>query len=107
MNQYLIPANANRGKLIFGFFRPVDLIVFGSGIFVTFILLLIFQNDISNLSIVMGVLSPALITGFLVLPVPNQHNIMVVIGNIYNFFFVDRRRYVWKGWCCLDGKEDE
>ena len=96
MNGYLIPANANRGKLIFGFFRPVDLIVFGIGVATTFILLLIFQNDMSTL-----------ITGFLVLPVPNQHNIMVVIANIYNFFFVDRRRYVWKGWCCLDGKEDE
>ena len=107
MNGYLIPANANRGKLIFGFFRPVDLIVFGIGVATTFILLLIFQNDMSNLSVALGVLSPALLTGFLVLPVPNQHNIMVVIGNIYNFFFVDRRRYVWKGWCCLDGKEDE
>lgn len=107
MNQYLIPANSNRGKLIFGFFRPVDLIVFGIGIFITFILLLIFQNDMSNLTTALGVLSPALITGFLVLPVPNQHNVMVVIGNVYNFFFVDRRRYVWKGWCCLDGKEDE
>lgn len=107
MNGYLIPANANRGKLIFGFFRPIDLIVFGCGVVVTFILLLIFQNDISELSVVLGVLSPALVTGFLVLPVPNQHNVMVVIGNIYNFFFVDRRRYVWKGWCSLDGKEDE
>ncbi len=107
MNGYLIPANANRGKLIFGFFRPIDLIVFGCGVVVTFILLLIFQNDISELSVVLGVLSPALITGFLVLPVPNQHNVMVVIVNIYNFFFVDRRRYVWKGWCSLDGKEDE
>ena len=107
MNGYLIPANANRGKLIFGFFRPVDLIVFGIGVATTFILLLIFQNDMSNLSVALGVLSPALITGFLVLPVPNQHSIMGVIANIYNFFFVDRRRYVWKGWCCLDGKEDE
>ena len=107
MNQYLIPANSNRGKLIFGFFRPIDLIIFGVGIFTTFILLFIFQNDMSNLATALGVLSPALITGFLVLPVPNQHNIMVVIENIYNFFFVDRRRYIWKGWCCLDGKEDE
>ena len=107
MNQYLIPANANRGKLIFGFFRPVDLIVFGSGIGLTLILLLIFQNSLSSGAVAFGVISPALITGFLVLPVPNQHNIMVVIGNIYRFYFVDRRKFVWKGWCCLDGKEDE
>ena len=107
MNGYLIPANSNRGKLILGFFRPIDLIVFGSGIFVTIILLLIFQNDLASLRVALGVLSPTFITGFLVLPIPNQHNVMVVIGNIYNFFFVDRRRYIWKGWCCLDGKEDE
>ena len=107
MNGYLIPANSNRGKLILGFFRPIDLIVFGSGIFVTIILLLIFQNDLASLSVALGVLSPTFITCFLVLPIPNQHNVMVVIGNIYNFFFVDRRRYIWKGWCCLDGKEDE
>ena len=49
MNGYLIPANANRGKLIFGFFRPVDLIVFGIGVATTFILILIFQIDMYNL----------------------------------------------------------
>ena len=106
MNGYLIPANANRGKLIFGFFRPIDLIVFGSGLAVTFVLLLVFQNMLSNLGIAIAVLSPALITGLLVLPIPNQHNVMVVISNIYKFYFVDRTRYIWKGWCGLDGKEE-
>ncbi|MDD6878629.1 MAG: hypothetical protein PUD59_00140 [bacterium] len=106
MNEYLIPANANRGKLIFGFFRPIDLIVFGTGAFITLILLFVFQNSLSELSVAIGVLSPALITGFLVLPVPNQHNIMVVISNIYKFYFVERRKYIWRGWCSLNGKED-
>ena len=107
MNGYLIRANSKRGKLIFGFFRPIDLIVFGSGVATTLILLLIFQNSISEAVVAIGVLSPAIITGFLVLPVPNQHNIMVVINNIYKFYFVDRRRYIWRGWCCLNGKDDE
>lgn len=106
MNEYLIPANANRGKLIFSFFRPIDLIIFGTGCFVTLILLLVFQNSISELSVALLVLSPALVTGFLVLPVPNQHNIMVVIQNIYKFYFVDRRKFVWRGWCCLNGEDE-
>ena len=107
MNGYLIPANANRGKLIFGFFRPIDLIVFGSGVATTLILLLIFQNVIGEAIVAVGVLSPAIVNGFMHLPDMNQPNIMVVIGNIYRFYFVNRRRFVWRGWCCLNGKDDE
>ena len=107
MNGYLIPANANRGKLIFGFFRKIDLIIFGTGVGFTLILLLIFQSSLASLPVALAVLSPALITGFLVLPVPNQHNILVVLINIYKFFFVDRRRYVWRGWCCLNDEDKQ
>ncbi len=107
MNGYLIPANANRGKLIFGFFRKIDLIVFGSGVIATFIMLLTFQNALSNIWIAILILAPALVTGLLVLPVPNQHNVMVVLGEIYKFYFVNRNKFVWKGWCVLNGEEDE
>lgn len=107
MDGYLIPANANRGKLIFGFFRKIDLIIFGCGVGLTLILLFIFQDSVSSGGVAFAILSPALITAFLVLPIPNQHNVMVVIGNIYKFYFVDRTRYVWKGWCRLDGEEDK
>ena len=34
-NQYLIPANTKKGKLILGLFRPFDLYLFACGIFVT------------------------------------------------------------------------
>ena len=107
MNEFLIPANANRGRLIFGFFRPIDLIVFGSGCVATLILLLVFQNNLANTFTAVLVLIPAAITGLLVIPVPNQHNVMVVIGNIYKFYFVDRRKFIWRGWCSLNGKDDE
>ena len=36
---YLIPANTKRGRLILGWFRPFDIILFGSGILVTLLLL--------------------------------------------------------------------
>ena len=107
MNEYLIPANANRGKLIFGFFRKVDAIVFSCGVLATFGLLLAFQNYLSNIWMALLILAPALVTGLLVLPVPNQHNVMVVIGEIYKFYFVNRNKYIWRGWCVLNGKEDE
>ena len=49
---------------------------------------------------------PALITGFLVIPIPHQHNILVLLTNIYKYFFVNRQRYYWKGWCVNYGEEE-
>lgn len=40
MNNYLIPANSKKSQLILGFFTPIDLILFGSGVGITLILLL-------------------------------------------------------------------
>ena len=106
MNGYLIPANANRGKLIFSYFRLIDLFILGGGLSVTFLLLLIFQSRINEISVAILVLLPGLITGFLVFPVPYQHNVLVVLQNIYRFYFVDRRKYIWRGWCSLNGKDE-
>lgn len=105
-NDFLIPANANRGKLIMGLFRQIDLIIFGSGIVLTFILVLVFQNQMTRIEVAVAALMPVLVTGFLVIPVPNQHNILVFLTNVYNFYFVNRQRYFWKGWCFEHGKED-
>ena len=44
MNKYLIPANTKKSQLILGFFTVIDLIIFGSGAFITFTLLFIFRN---------------------------------------------------------------
>lgn len=105
-NNYLIPANANRGKLIFGFFRPIDAIIFGSGAGVTLLLLLLFQSSMTNITVAIATILPVAITGFLVIPVPHQHNILVLLTNIYNFYFVNRQRYYWKGWCNEYGEEE-
>jgi len=105
-NNYLIPANANRGKLILGFFRGIDLTIFGIGAGTTLILLLIFQGMLTNWVVAIGVLAPALVAAFLVLPVPHQHNMLVLLSNIYKYFFVNRQRYYWKGWCNNYGEEE-
>ena len=96
MNGFLIPANAKRGTLIFNIFRPVDLIIFGSGIAISIVLLLVLQTS----DIIMAILAilPVCITGLLVFPIPNYQNVLCVLMNIYNFYS-ERRRYAWKGWC--------
>lgn len=96
---YLIPANSKKSLMIFGFFNYFDLILFGSGIGVTMLLLLIF--DTTDIGMAILVLLPALVTGMLVFPIPNYHNILTILINIYNFFFT-RQRFIWKGWCVKD-----
>lgn len=96
MEKYLIPANSKKSQLILGFFTPFDLIVFGTGVaFTVVMLLLIRTNEISKIA---GILAPALVTGFLVMPIPNYHNVMTLIGNIWRFY-TGRKKYYWKGWC--------
>lgn len=100
MNQYLIPANANRGKLILGYFRGIDLAIFLIGIAVTFILMMSLNISSSLMAIIS--IAPALVCGFLVLPVPYYHNILVFIGEIHKYL-KNRRIYYWKGWCYKNG----
>lgn len=103
-NQYLIPANTKSGKLIFNIFRPFDLMLFGSGLLVTLVLLA-FSKDM-ELATTLIVLSPALITGFLVLPVPHYHNMLTIIVDIYEFL-TNRQKYRWRGWCYKDGPKQK
>ena len=95
-NGYLIPANSKKSMLIFSFFNVTDLIIFITGIFITFILL--FLVDASSMRNAVFILSPALFVSFMVVPIPNHHNIRTLIINIYTYF-LNRRRYFWRGWC--------
>ncbi len=102
MNQYLIPANTKKSKLILGFFTPIDLAVFGVGCTITIMLLFVFQS--MSFQVALLVLLPAVIGAFLVAPVPNYHNVMQLLTNII-LFILNRKRYYWKGWCMYDGKK--
>lgn len=104
MDQYLIAANTKKGKLIFNIFRPIDLGIIGSGTVITFIMFLIMQPKDLFSGII--VLLPFLICAFLVLPVSNYHNMLCILQNIYNFYFVDMNRLKWRGWCCKDEFKD-
>ena len=101
MNSYLIPANSKKSMLKLGLFTNLDLILFGSGVGLTVLLLLVLPgNGIVSLLLT---LLPALISAFLVFPIANYHNVLQLIINIYTFYFVRQRTYVWKGWCYKDG----
>ena len=102
MHQYLIPANTKKGQLILGMFKPFDLVLFGTGILITFILLAILP--ISSTFATILVLSPALITGFLVFPIPYYHNILNILIELYEFL-TNRQTYRWKGWCFKSGNK--
>lgn len=102
-NNFLIPANSKRSLLIFSLFTKFDLILFGSGISITLILLMILQP--TTIALVVITLAPALITGFLVLPISNYHNVLTILINVFKFY-TERQKFVWKGWCVLDEKED-
>ena len=99
MNEYLIPANSKKSLQIFGVFDEFDLIMFGTGIGLT-ILLLLLVSPSSLLGATID-LAPAVITGFLVLPIPNYHNTRTVIKEAY-LFYTRRQKFIWKGWCVKD-----
>lgn len=99
---YLIPANTKKSMLIFGVFNKADLIIFGVTIGITLILLL--TLDVSTLALGLLAITPGLVGSFLVFPIPNYHNMITVIKNVY-IFYTTRQKFVWKGWCILDGED--
>lgn len=99
MGNYLIPANSKKSMMIFGMFYTFDLILFASGVGLTLLLLLILP--INEFWIAILAIVPACITGFLVFPIPNYHNVLTVIINAI-IFITSRQKYIWKGWCVMD-----
>jgi hypothetical protein len=99
-NNFLIPANSMKSQLILGFFTGFDLIVFLVGVGISVILLCWVKSN--NLMAMLGLASPAILAAFLVAPVPNYHNVMTLIGNIYRYS-TGRKKYYWRGWCVRNG----
>ncbi len=78
---------------------PIDLIIFGSGLLTTLLLVMFLPMDILWVAIL--AISPGIITGLLVLPVAYYHNVRQLIIEIYKYL-TQRNRYIWKGWCFFD-----
>lgn len=60
---------------------------------------------LTNTWVTILVVSPAVICGFLVTPVPYYHNILNIIVEMYEFF-TSTQTYHWKGWCFMNEKEN-
>lgn len=96
MNGYLVPANSKKGTLILNMFRPIDLIMFCVGAGVTLLLFMIIDTN-NTIGVLLACL-PLCITGLLVVPIPNYHNVLCAMQSIVGFF-TERRNYSWRGWC--------
>ena len=100
---YLVPANAKKSTLIFGFMRLIDLGIVSGGLILSILLLLAANSD--SVWVTLGVCLPGIIGGILILPIPNYHNTLVAIQSILRYYR-ERRNYVWKGWCIYDEFKD-
>ena len=94
---YLVPANSKKQGLVFGLFNGKDLIILTIGIVASFILFF-FLNP-SRIWSLLVVILPSFIAVFLVFPLPNYHNVRTFFKEMYKFYFVNRRKYIWRGWC--------
>ena len=99
---YLIPANSKKSMLIFGIFDKIDIWIFGTGVITTLLLLVAIKAE--TMIQVIIVLAPLLVSAFLIMPVPNYHNMRIVITELYQFY-TTRQQFVWKGWCAKDGSD--
>lgn len=103
-DNYLIPANTKRGQLIFGLFMPIDLIIFLSGLIVTFILVIFLPMQITWVAILS--ITPGVICALLCAPIAYYHNVRQLLIELYQYF-TRRNRFVWKGWCYLNESENK
>ena len=102
MNSYLIPANSKKSMLIFGYFTMSDFIIMIVGVTISLLLLLILP--VNKISVAFIAVAPAAFCAFLVMPIPNYHNVRTFIKIAWEFF-TTRQKYIWKGWCFNDGEE--
>lgn len=98
-NQYLIPANSKKSQLIFSIFTAFDLILFAIGVTTTIILMLLIKTN--NIVVMLLMMMPGVLTGVLVMPIPNYHNVMGFLKSMLNYIG-NRKQYYWKGWCVKD-----
>jgi len=100
----MIPANSKKSMLILGLFNKFDLFLFLGGIGVTLLMFLILPIDDLTFAIIS--ILPVSICGFLVMPVPNYHNVLTFLMSLIEFF-TTRQQFVWKGWCVTNGEDNK
>ncbi|MBQ8206093.1 MAG: hypothetical protein IJZ77_01360 [Bacilli bacterium] len=104
MNGSLVPANTKKATLILGILRPMpDLAILIGGVLISVILLMTLGDASTWLLIIACI--PMLLGAFLIMPLPNYHNVLCCLQSIFRFYY-ERRKYVWKGWCIYNEFND-
>ena len=104
MNDYLIPANAKKGQLIFNLFRWEDLLILLGGAIITLVLAFAIKGD--GIIIMALKLMPIGISVLLVMPVAYYHNVLVFLKEAIKYF-TSQNVFRWKGWCVTNGGEQD
>lgn len=102
---YLVPANSKKQGLIFGFLLPIDLGILVTGLTLSFVAFILF--GVTTLLAGILVILPSFLAALLVFPIPNYHNSRIFIREMYKFYFVNRRKYIWRGWCYQYEQSDD
>lgn len=98
---FIIPANSKKSQLFLSYFNGTDLIVLAIGIAISIGGLVVAKGAPFYVMILIAL--PALISIFLVLPLPpHYHNIMTLLGNM-NRYILGIKKYYWRGWCASYG----
>jgi len=103
-NIYLIPANTKKGQLILNLFKPFDLGLLLVGLATTFLLFVIIGNPEGIGTFL--ILIPGLVSAFLVLPIPNYHNVLQFFISFYGFL-TNQRIFRWRGWCFYEYTDEK
>ncbi len=99
---FIIPANSKKSQLFLSYFNLQDVIVLVVGVSITLVALLVVKDAPFGIMVCLAL--PALISMFLVLPLPpHYHNIMTVLGN-FNRYIFGIKKYYWRGWCASYGE---
>ncbi len=100
MNNYLIPANAKKGQLIFNLFRWEDLLILLGGAIITLILAFAIKSE--GILIMALKLTPLGVAVLLVMPVAYYHNVLVCLKGLFAFL-INQKVFKWRGWCVTSG----
>ncbi|HHX94079.1 MAG TPA: hypothetical protein GX690_03180 [Tenericutes bacterium] len=103
--QFLVPASAKRGNLIFNMYRPIDLMFLIPGLLISVFMLMIFGQ--TNYALLIISVLPGALVVLLTMPLPNYHNGFVFFGNVIKHFFIKQNQFRWRGWVNDDGEENK
>lgn len=105
--QFNAPKNFNRGSLIMGRFRLIDLLILIAGSLFTFVSMIVYVGMINGRSVPLALLLflPAAVCYILTMPCGIYHNNLVFI-RMWLGFGKKQKSYLWEGIYSYDSFEE-